>query len=105
MTRLHRKRRERAGWTDDHFLQLATRHDFFRTAWGRLSCLPDDELRAAIDDMAACWQEHESEIRAGRDREPWFAQYASTEGLERLFQEACSDPCRPKFLSGQWPRE
>jgi len=99
---LRSRLRSRRGWSIRQCGLLLSGHDwvFLRGDAWPLDELPDTELATALQQMLACWTElGEDGIRERCDglhhAEPaWFGQYASQDGIERLYQEIMTDPLR-----------
>jgi hypothetical protein len=69
--------RDRLGYHDNHFSQLASGHDWFG-GWGHLERMDDATLAATVQEMADCWRAHEADVRAlCEPRTPWFQDYAA----------------------------
>src|SRR5258706_9409955 len=100
MPRPCRKSPARIAFHDDHFLQLASSHDFFSNAWGRLEALPEEKLRDSVAEMVQCWCKHRREVEEIIQHTGWpvwFAEYGADPG--RLIAECLAAPLRPWLMS------
>ena len=84
-----RRLRDRVGYGDGHFTQLATGHDFFNAAWGLLDQLSGRDLQETLVDMVQCYRQHETEVWAEcAPNRPWFADYQGNP--QKLIGEVCA---------------